>query len=238
MRVDSWVSMVIYTSATIVFYLLGAALLHGAGKDVSNKTMIGDLSEMFSSIGSAGLTIFLVGAFVVLFSTLTSASASNARLLADTLVLLKLKESPKDERAQRHFVSQCCVFIPCACAVLFLFLGEPVTMVFIGGVAQAFMLVPLSGAALYFRYCKTEKELQPGILWTTLLWLSALAMATVGIYMAQGKIRKQFTPKTPTERTSALDYGSFGKQALFCQHPNLGWKRPRLGGGENLSLCA
>ena len=238
MRVDSWVSMVIYTSATIVFYLLGAALLHGRGKDVSNETMIGDLSEMFTSIGPAGLTIFLVGAFVVLFSTLTSASASNARLLADTLVLLKLRASPKDETARRHFVSQCCVFIPCACAVLFLFLGEPVTMVFIGGVAQAFMLVPLSGAALYFRYCKTEKELQPGMLWTTLLWLSALAMAAVGLYMAQSKVRKQFESKTPIGKNYALDAEPFGKQALYCQSPNLRWERPGLGRAKNLSMGA
>ena len=238
MRVDSWVSMVIYTSATIVFYLLGAALLHERGKGVSNKTMIGDLSEMFTSIGPAGLTIFLVGAFVVLFSTLTSASASNARLLADTLVLLKLKASPKDETARRHFVSQCCVFIPCACAVLFLFLGEPVTMVFIGGVAQAFMLVPLSGAALYFRYCKTEKELQPGALWTILLWLSALAMATVGLYMAQGKILKQFSPKPPIEKTSALDAEPFGKPVLYCQIPSPRWERPRSERGKNLPLGA
>ena len=229
MRVDSWVSMVIYTSATIVFYLLGAALLHGPGKDVSNKTMIGDLSEMFTFIGSAGLTIFLVGAFVVLFSTLTSASASNARLLADTLVLLKLKTSPKDETARRHFVSQCCVFIPCACAVLFLFLGEPVTMVFIGGVAQAFMLVPLSGAALYFRYCKTDKELQPGVLWTTLLWLSALAMAVVGLYMAQAKIRKQFEAKPPPERKAALYRAPIGVYALYYRAPNLHWADLRLG---------
>jgi hypothetical protein len=65
MRIDAWISMVIYTSATVVFFLLGAAMLQGTG--VSDKTMIPDLSKMFSSLGPMGLKIFLVGAFMVLF---------------------------------------------------------------------------------------------------------------------------------------------------------------------------
>ena len=65
-------------------------------------------------------------------------------------------------------------------------------MVFIGGVAQAFMLVPLSGAALYFRYFRTEKPLQPGLIWTLFLWVSATAMAVVGLYMVKGRIVEFF----------------------------------------------
>jgi hypothetical protein len=168
-------------------------MLQGTG--VSDKTMIPDLSKMFSSLGPMGLKIFLVGAFMVLFSTLVSGSASNARLLADTLVLYKLKPPPRNPAARKHLVRQCCVFIPCVCAVLFVFLGKPVTMVLIGGVAQAFMLVPLSGAALYFRYRTTPGPLQPGMLWTMMLWISALAMAVVGLYMVQDRLRKQFLPK-------------------------------------------
>ena len=202
MRIDAWISMVIYTSATVVFFLLGAAMLQGTG--VSDKTMIPDLSKMFSSLGPMGLKILLVGAFMVLFSTLVSASASNARLLADTLVLYKIKSRPKDQSARQHLVRQCCVFIPCACAVLFVFLGKPVTMVLIGGVAQAFMLVPLSGAALYFRYRTTPGPLRPGMLWTMMLWISALAMTVVGLYMVQDQLRKQFAPKPPAQEKSFL----------------------------------
>ena len=192
LRVDAWISMVIYTSATVVFFLLGAALLHGAKKDVSNSTMIGDLSYLFGAMGSNGLTIFLIGAFVVLFSTLVSGSASNARLLADTLILLRLKGKIDSAAESKRLISQCCVFIPCACAVLYMLFGAPVKMVFIGGVAQAFMLVPLSGAALYFRYFQTEKPLQPGLIWTLFLWVSATAMAVVGLYMVKGRIVEFF----------------------------------------------
>jgi len=210
--------------------------MENASVGVSDKTMIPDLSRMFDSLGPRGLMFFLVGAFVVLFSTLASASASNARLLADTLVLFKIKSTPENKAARQYLISQCCVFIPCACAVLFVFLGKPVTMVLIGGVAQAFMLVPLSGAALYFRYRTTAKPLQPGMLWTVMLWISAIAMAMVGLYMMQSKVREQFSPKPPIGKNSALDAEPFGKQMLYCQAPNLRWERSRLGKVKNLSL--
>jgi hypothetical protein len=92
-------------------------------------------------------------------------------------------------------------------------------MVMAGGVAQAVMLAPLAGAALYFRYYKTDKPLQPGDIWTVLLWISALAMAVVGLYMAQDKIRKQFAPKPAIEKKSALDVNSFAKRTGFYQSP-------------------
>ena len=65
--------------------------------------------------------------------------------------------------------------------------------------------------------------------------MSALAMAVVGLYMAQSKIRKQFAPKTPIKKSS-LDSEPFGKSVLYCQSPNLRWERPRLGRVKNLWL--
>tara|TARA_B100000029_G_scaffold506047_2_gene588041 strand:+ start:882 stop:2327 length:1446 start_codon:yes stop_codon:yes gene_type:complete len=217
MRIDAWVSMVIYTSATVVFYLLGAALLRDTG--VSDKGMILDLSNLFKPLGSSGWTIFLVGAFIVLFSTLVSGSASNARLLADTLVLYKLKPRPETDAERIRLVRGCCIFIPCTCAVLYVLVGAPVSMVLVGGVAQAIMLAPLAGAALWFRYKMTDRPLQPGLTWTVLLWVSALAMAAVGLYMAQDKIRKQFKPKPAVEKKASLEGNCFAKQPGFYQAP-------------------
>ncbi|SVE13980.1 uncharacterized protein METZ01_LOCUS466834, partial [marine metagenome] len=60
MRIDAWLSMVIYTGATVAFFLLGAALLHGSGKEVNDGNMIASLSEMYRPLGELGLTIFLL----------------------------------------------------------------------------------------------------------------------------------------------------------------------------------
>mgnify|MGYP004133502855 CR=1 FL=1 len=159
-----------------------------ASVGVSDDSMIKDLSEMYRPLGKAGLTIFLVGAFVVLFSTMVTASASNARLLADGLVLFRRIEKPSTEEAKAKLLSQCCIAIPVACALMFIFVPKPVTLVLVGGVAQALMLPLLAIAALYFRYKQTDKPLQPGAIWTVFLWISALAMASVGLFQLYQKI--------------------------------------------------
>ena len=187
MRIDAWLSMAVYTGATVAFFLLGAALLHGT-QQVHDGNMIAALSEMYRPLGKAGLTIFLVGAFVVLFSTMVTASASNARLLADGLILFTVIPKPKDEERRGQLLSKCCIAVPVFCAIVYFLIGAPVSLVLVGGVAQALMLPFLSIAALYFRYKQTDKPLQPGRLWTVFLWLSALAMSAVGLFQLYQKL--------------------------------------------------
>ena len=159
-----------------------------ASEGVSNETMIADLSKMYRPLGSSGLTIFLVGAFVVLFSTMVTASASNARLLADGLVLYKRIEKPQTEQQRAKLLSRCCIAVPAFCALVYFLIGAPVSLVLVGGVAQALMLPFLSIAALYFRYKQTDKPLQPGLAWTVFLWISALAMSAVGLFQLYQKL--------------------------------------------------
>ena len=70
----------------------------------------------------------------------------------------------------------------------FFLIGAPVSLVLVGGVAQALMLPFLSIAALYFRYKQTDKPLQPGLTWTVFLWISALAMSAVGLFQLYQKL--------------------------------------------------
>ena len=84
MRYDAWLSMVMYTVATLSFYLLGAAILNRQGLTVGNVDAIDTLGRMYvHALGDGGLWLFGVGAFMVLYSTLFVSSASNARLAAD-----------------------------------------------------------------------------------------------------------------------------------------------------------
>jgi hypothetical protein len=59
-----------------------------------------------------------------------------------------------------------------------------VTLVLIGGVAQAMMLPFLSGAALYFHYTATPAALRPSRAWTAVLWGAFGAMTCVGLFQA------------------------------------------------------
>lgn len=181
LRFDAWFSMVIYTTATVAFYLLGAAVLHAKKLAVTDKDLINTLAQMFlQSLGPWSLWLFLVGAFFVLYSTAFSATASNARVGADALSLLGLRKYP-DEAARTRTVRAFCIGLPLYAALLYFLWRNPVTLVFIGGVGQGLMLPFIAGAALYFRYRRTERRLMPGLAWTGALWVASLALALAGL---------------------------------------------------------
>lgn len=190
MRVDAWVSCTLYTSVTVAFYLLGAAVLSGKNLKVGNEQMIETLSHMYrETFGAWGMTLFLVGAFAVLYSTVFGATASNARLFADALAIFGLRQYHSAEQRQT-MVRVGCVLLPFASLTVYLIWGAPVSLVFVGALAQGLMLPFLALAALYFRFRLTESALRPGRLWTALLASAALAMAAVGAYQVVEQVQK------------------------------------------------
>ena len=86
LRVDAWLSMVVYTFATVAFYLLGATVLWRIGLNPAGGSMVRTLAEMYVPVfGAWAQPVFLVGAFAVLYSTFFVAAAGNARRVADGL---------------------------------------------------------------------------------------------------------------------------------------------------------
>lgn len=192
MQVDAWVSFAIYTAVTVAFYLLGAAVLHGKGLDVTNIDMIATLSHMYrETFGAFGLWIFLIGAFNALYSTAFVATASNARLLVDALGLFGVHRYKRAAERQRA-VKLWCVLLPVMSVAIFCWWGAPVSLVFVGALAQAFILPFLAGAAVYFRFQESRPELSPGWIWTGLLCIAAIAMAAAGLYQFASEIAKNF----------------------------------------------
>ncbi len=182
MQIDAWLSFAVYTGATAAFYLLGAAVLHRQELDVGNLDLVKSLSQMYrEAFGGPGLWIFLVGAFMVLYSTLFVSTASNARMAVDVAPLLKILKYPTPEHRQRA-TRIGVVVLPVLLTIAYLTSGEPVTLVLIGGMAQALMLPFLAILALVVRHRWTDARLRPGRVWTILLWLSFLSMAFLGIY--------------------------------------------------------
>ncbi|WP_193212954.1 Nramp family divalent metal transporter [Luteolibacter marinus] len=190
LRWDAWVSMVVYTVATIAFYLLGAAVLHGQGLEIENDNVIPNLSVLYSeSFGEAGLWVFIVGAFIVLYSTVFISTASNGRLFADLLKMFGLVKEASAEARQRH-IRIACVVLPALYLLFFLLVGAPVTLVTVGAVAQGVMLPLLAIAALYFHRSWTIPALAPKRAWVLMLWLSSALMTLVGLYSVWDQIRK------------------------------------------------
>ena len=179
MGVDVLNCMVIYTFATIAFYLLGGGVLHGMGVVPRGADMIKLLSRMYTeTLGSWSLYLFLVGAFAVLYSTLFSSTAANARCMADLAGMLGIYN--RRDYTKRLLATRICVAsiltIP---AVYFMFVKEPVLMVKIGGVAQAAMLPVIGFCTVYLRYRHLPKAIVPKGWLTLALWVSASIMAVM-----------------------------------------------------------
>jgi hypothetical protein len=189
MKADASMSLVLYTSITIAFYLLGAAVLHARGLDVGNVDFVHVLSQMFrQTFGEWSTAVFLIGAFFVLYSTYFGATAANARLLVDASVLFGVARYSEVSRLRAIRVAS--VVLSFACAGVFLLWAQPVTLVLIGATGQALMLPFLGLAAVWFRRQRGDAPgLEVGAVERVGLWVSAVAMATLGLYQVWSLVR-------------------------------------------------
>ena len=179
MRWDAWCSMVVYTFATVAFYLLGAAILHRTGLNPGGTELVRTLGVMYEPVfGPWAQTIFLFGAIAVLYSTFFVANAGHSRVFTDALRVTGL--GIKDEQARQRSVKILGIIFPMLCLGIFVVFPKPVTLILISGVMQGIMLPMLAGAALWFRYRKTDRRILPGSAWDLFLWLSALGMLISG----------------------------------------------------------
>jgi hypothetical protein len=66
--------------------------------------------------------------------------------------------------------------------------GEPLTLVLVGAVAQGLMLPFLAILALRLHYKHTPAELRPGLLWRLGLWAATACMVAAGTYQVASKL--------------------------------------------------
>ncbi len=194
MHYDVFASMLIYTIATVAFFLMGVTVLHRQGLDPDGMRMVSTLAEAYIPIfGLYAKWFFLAGAIAVLYSTFLLANAAQARLVPDWLILGGfLKE--KDEEAYKKGVTIFSVLLPLLCLAVYLTGVNPVKAVLVGGIAQAVMLPILGLAAIYFRYKKTDERLQPGSFQSIMLILSFIGFLIAGAYSIWSQIERYLMP--------------------------------------------
>jgi Mn2+/Fe2+ NRAMP family transporter len=189
MRWDAWCSMVVYTFATVAFYVLGAAVLHPQGLSPSDEGLIRTLSKMYEKVFYPwGDEIFLLGAFAVLYSTLFVATAGNARVAADGLGVFGVTK--KTDADRNRWTKILCGIFPLFQLATYAFAKNPVTLVIIAGLAQALLLPGLGVAALYFRFRKCDPRIAPTKVWDVFLWVSVLGLSVAGVWGAYSYIGK------------------------------------------------
>ncbi len=194
MHLDAWVSMVVFTIATVAFYLLGATVLHRQGLHPGKEKMIETLAEMYvPTFGDWTRFAFLIGAWAVLFKTLYVASAGHSRLTAD---FFKLGGFVRFENAASRtvLIRRLCVFFPSLALVLYFVFRDPRAMVVFGGFFQAATLPVISAATIYLRYRRTDARLAPSRLSDLFLWFAFLSISLVAGWAIWDWASVQFLP--------------------------------------------
>ncbi len=180
LKLDAWASMLVYTVATIAFYMMGASVLHRAGLNPEGQDMIQTLAAMYEPIfGSWTSSVFLIGAVVVLYSTFFVAAAAYARMIADATGLLGLHDN--SDKPRLCWIKLVSLLWPLLSLALLLVINAPAVMVLASGIAQALMLPMIAAAALYFRYKRSDQRLAPGKWWDAMLWLSLVGFLVVAV---------------------------------------------------------
>lgn len=176
MQTDILCTMVIYTVATIAFYLLGAGILAKQGLMPKGDEVIGVLSRMYTdTLGSWALIVFYIGAIATLYGTIFAATAAESRVFADLCRLLGRFDAADYAARVRHrrmFVWA----ITFLSAGLYLFFRNPVQMVKAAGLAQASMLPVIAGSTLYLRYRKLPASVRPPAWMDLGLWIASFAI--------------------------------------------------------------
>jgi hypothetical protein len=172
--------MLVYTLMTCAFYLLGASVLHGRSKIPEGPEMIRTLSKIYTeSAGPGAMVAYLIGAIVVLFSTLFAGSAAWTRMFSDAFAQVGLLDYTNDVQ-RRRWIRGFAWFFPLSWTVLGLTLKAPVAMVTAGGMANAILLLLVVYAAYTFRYHRLPSQLRPGPLYDVLLWASFISISFAG----------------------------------------------------------
>ncbi|MEZ4895508.1 MAG: Nramp family divalent metal transporter [Saprospiraceae bacterium] len=182
MKLDALLAMVFYTLVTAAFYLLGAAVLHQKGEIPEGFQMIETLSRMYTeTVGPGAKLIFLVGAFIVLFSTLFAALAAWARQYSDIFGQYGWIDF-FDVEQRRKWIARLSWIFPLVSAMLFLSIKLPVLMVMSGGIAGSLMLLIVVYAAIHFRLRRTPIEFRPSRGYDIYLIISILGILGVSAY--------------------------------------------------------
>ncbi len=181
MYLDAVVAMIIYTIVTVAFYLLGSAVLHGRESVPQGNQVIETLALIYTqSLGSGVKTIYLVGAFFVLFSSVFATLAMWTRVFTDIFGCIGWLNFA-DTAKRKIMISLLGLIFPFIWAFMFLFIELPVLMVLSGGIIGSVMLLLVIYAGWIFKY-RRQQALTTTKFYDSIFWISLISIAWVGVY--------------------------------------------------------
>lgn len=190
MKIDAWVSWVIYTASTAAFYILGAAVLHPQGLEPKGNKVLEVISQIFSStIGAGAATVFLVGAAIALFKTILANAPGFSRQITNTLAVFNVfnwKETHARNRWQRALV----IVLPIIWGLTAIVFKSPLALIILAGIGNAIFLMAVVVATIYLNRTETDDRIKDKLPWNIYLAISSISVFGVGILGLVDQIAK------------------------------------------------
>jgi hypothetical protein len=181
MKLDAWVSWVVYTVSTAALYMLGAAVLHPQGLEPKGDEVMTTISSIFSTnVGQWGAVVFLVGAGIALFKTIIANVPSLGRQVGNVLAVFGAFDW--NNRKQRdRWMRVIMIVLPIIWGLFGTVVSSPLALIVLAGILNAIFLMGVAAATIYLSHKQTDPRVKDGKAFTAMLILSAAAVFFVGV---------------------------------------------------------
>jgi Mn2+/Fe2+ NRAMP family transporter len=180
MRLDISVALLIYTFATIAFFILGATILHGAQEVPKGLDMVRTLSQMYTkTFGNWVFYVFGVGALIVCYSTFFVAMATWSRMIADNLRLISRDKANFNPRRSTNWVIGTLAVLY---LVLFVSFKQTPEWLVVSGAAIQTLTLPLFAIAVLIIRRQRSDPYRPGRWYDYVLYLSVGVITCAALY--------------------------------------------------------
>lgn len=179
MKLDAAVAMIIYTLITAAFYILGASVLYENKNLPEGNDLISYLASIYTeTLGEEVKTVYLVGAFFALYSSVFATLAYWTRLFPDILGTLGwISESNKI-----YLIQTLAIFFPIAWIAVYWFIQQPAFLVLIGGSIGSVLLIIISYLGIVFHRKNKTTGVDSGVISALFFWISLVSILGVSLY--------------------------------------------------------
>ena len=184
MQMDVILTLILLTCATIPFYMLGSGILNRLGQQPNGLETISVLSNIYTqTLGGWAFWLFMVGAFIVLYSTCIAGLGGGSRTFADGMAVLGATKR-NDYHTRVRVLRIYALIYPLGQAMCYFAMKNPVWLLTMGHMVGAITYPLIAAGTIYLRYKHLDQRIAPGRLASFTLWFCFIIMLVLAVKSA------------------------------------------------------